>query len=162
MLWLLSSIMWSLSSTLSSRAPSPWACCFVFVNMAPYGSQNFKTLLLHQITFESFFWDFVSVVLTNVLGWIFETLSFWFFRNRFLFLLTWDPMEAKISKYYSPLKSLLNLFNFFLNFLVSSPHKSTVLDFWTFEFPIFNEFLNFPIIPYGGSKNLNYLENEPS
>ncbi len=27
---------------------------FVFVNMGPYGSQNFKTLLLPQITFESF------------------------------------------------------------------------------------------------------------
>ncbi len=27
---------------------------FIFVNMGPYGSQNFKTLLLPQITFESF------------------------------------------------------------------------------------------------------------
>ncbi len=27
---------------------------FVFINMGPYGSQNFKTLLLPQITFESF------------------------------------------------------------------------------------------------------------
>ncbi len=27
---------------------------FVFVNMGPYGSQNFKTLLLPQIIFESF------------------------------------------------------------------------------------------------------------
>ncbi len=27
---------------------------FVFVNMGPYGSQNFKTLILPQISFESF------------------------------------------------------------------------------------------------------------
>ena len=27
---------------------------FVFVNMGPYGRQNFKTLLIPQITFESF------------------------------------------------------------------------------------------------------------
>ncbi len=27
---------------------------FVFINMGPYGSQNFKTLLLPQITFEFF------------------------------------------------------------------------------------------------------------
>ncbi len=26
---------------------------FVFLNMGPYGSQNFKTLLLPQISFES-------------------------------------------------------------------------------------------------------------
>ncbi len=38
-------------------------------------------------------------------------------------------MAAKISKCYSSLKSLLNLFNLFLNFLLSRPHKSTVLDF---------------------------------
>ncbi len=38
-------------------------------------------------------------------------------------------MGAKTSKRYSSLKSLLNLFKFFLNFLLSGPHKSTVLDF---------------------------------
>ncbi len=31
---------------------------------------------------------------------------------------------------------------------------------WNFEFPIFNEFSNFTIVPYGETKNLNYLENE--
>ena len=46
---------------------------FVLVNMGPYGSQNFKTLFLHQIPFESF-----------------QT---------------------------------------FLNFLLSGPHKRTILDF---------------------------------
>ncbi len=69
-------------------------------------------------------------------------------------------MGAKISKRYSSLKSVLNPFNVFLNFLLSGPHKSSVLNFWNFEFTIFNELLNFPILPYGETKNLNYLENE--
>ncbi len=38
-------------------------------------------------------------------------------------------MGAKTSKRYSSLKSLLSLLNLFLNFLLSGPHKSTVLDF---------------------------------
>ncbi len=61
---------------------------FVFVNMGPYGSQNFKTLLLPQISFESFqtfFWNFFSVVLTKVLFWIFEIWSFRFFNEFFIF-----------------------------------------------------------------------------
>ena len=75
-------------------------------------------------------------------------------------MLTWDPMAAKTSTRYSSLKSHLNLFKRFLDFLLSGPHKSTVLDFLNFEFLIFNEFLNFTIVPYGETKNLNYLENE--
>ncbi len=69
-------------------------------------------------------------------------------------------MGAKTLKFYSSLKSLLNRFKLFLNFLLSGPHKSTVLDFWHFKFPMFNKFLNFTIVPYGVTKNLNYLENE--
>ncbi len=38
-------------------------------------------------------------------------------------------MGAKISKRYCSLKSLLNPFKLFLNFLLSGPDKSTVLDF---------------------------------
>ncbi len=38
-------------------------------------------------------------------------------------------MGAKTSKRYSSLKSLLNPFKLFLNFLLSGPDKSTVLDF---------------------------------
>ncbi len=38
-------------------------------------------------------------------------------------------MGAKTSKRYSSHKSLLNLFNLFLNFLLNGPQKSTVLDF---------------------------------
>ncbi len=38
-------------------------------------------------------------------------------------------MGAKTPKRYSSLKSLLNPFKLFLNFLLSGPHKSTV---WIF------------------------------
>ncbi len=69
-------------------------------------------------------------------------------------------MGAKTSKRYSSIKSLLNLFKLFMNFLLSGPHKSTVLIFINFEFLIFNELLNFTNVPYGETKNLNYLENE--
>ncbi len=47
----------------------------------------------------------------------------------FSFSLTWDPMGTKTSKRYSCLKSLLNPFKLVLNFLLSGPHKSTVLNF---------------------------------
>ena len=57
---------------------------YVFVNMGPYWSKNFKTLLLPQI--------------------------------------------------------VLNLFELFLNFLLSGPNKSTILDFLKFRFTIFHDF----------------------
>ena len=38
-------------------------------------------------------------------------------------------MGAKSSKCYFSLKALLNRFKLFLDFLLSGPHKSTVLDF---------------------------------
>ncbi len=68
-------------------------------------------------------------------------------------------MGAKTSK--TPLlpQSRLNLFNLFLNFLLSCPHKTTVLDFEILSL----RFLTFgisPIVPYGETQNLNYLENE--
>ncbi len=51
--------------------------------MRPYGSQNSKTLLLPQITFESFqtFSEFSSRLSSQikVRFWIFESLSFGFF-----------------------------------------------------------------------------------
>ncbi len=174
---------------------------WVFVNMGPYGSQNFKTLLLPQIAFESFqtfflnfrlssrhkstvldfwklefvilydffrfhqhgtlwepklqnvtpasnhfwilanfFWIFFSVVLTKALFGIFEIFSLWFLVNFF-------PLTR-----YSSLKSLLIFSKLFLNVLLSIPHKSTVVDFWNFEFTIFIIFspnLKFSIVPYG-------------
>ena len=41
--------------------------------MGPYGRENFKMLLLPQITFEAFqtFSEISSVVLTKVLFWLF-------------------------------------------------------------------------------------------
>ncbi len=69
-------------------------------------------------------------------------------------------MGAKTSKRYSSLESLSNPFKLFLNFVLSGPHKSSVLDFWNFEIPIFKEFFKFTIVPYGENKNLNYLEKE--
>ena len=51
---------------------------FTFINMGPYGSKNFKTLLLPQINFS---WIFISVVLTNLfLYFFFIFLIFDFFR----------------------------------------------------------------------------------
>ena len=126
-----------------------WRICFVFVNMGPYGSQNFKTPLLPQITFEYFrtFSDFFYQWSSQ--KYCFEFLKFRVFDFSgffFSFSLTWDSMGAKTSKRYSSHKSLLNLFNLFLNFLLNGPQKSTVLDFWNFEFAIFNDFT---IVPYG-------------
>ncbi len=63
---------------------------------------------------------------------IFEILKIEILMIFFLFSLTWDPMGAKISKRYSSIKSVLNPFKLFLNFLRSSPHKSTVLYFLNF------------------------------
>ncbi len=166
--------------------------------MGHYGSQNFKTLLLRQITFESFqtfseissqwssqkycfgflkFWvfDFPGIffaftwdpmgaetpkdysslkslwnylkIFLNILPygphkitvWIFVILRFWFSQFFFSFSLTWYPMRAKTWKSYSSLKSLLNPFTLFQNFLLSGPYTSNVLDLWNFEFMIYND-----------------------
>ncbi len=52
---------------------------FVFVNMGPYGSQNFKTLLLPHITFELFqtFLNFLSQGSSQ--KYFFGFLKFWVF-----------------------------------------------------------------------------------
>ncbi len=90
---------------------------FVFVNMGPYGSQNFKMLLL-QITFESFHFFLLSgPQKSTVLD--FWTLSLWFFTILTFFVsfsLTWNPMGAKTLKCYASLKSLLNFSQRFLIF----------------------------------------------
>ncbi len=56
------------------------------------------------------------------------------FQDFFSFSLTWDLMGAKTSKRYCFFKSRLNPFKLFLNFLLGSPHTSTLLDFCNFEF----------------------------
>ncbi len=62
-IWILSNIFWNFFSVVLTKVLfwifeilSFWffRILFVFVNMGPYGSQNFKMLLLPQITFESF------------------------------------------------------------------------------------------------------------
>ena len=53
---------------------------------------------------------------------------------------------------YSSLKSALNRSKPFLNFLLGGPDKSTVLHFWNFEIPIFNDFFKFTIVPYRETK----------
>ena len=127
---------------------------FFSVTWNPMGAKASKrySSLKSLVNPFKLFWIFLSVVLTKLR---FEFLKFWvlFCQEFFSFSLTWGPTGAKISKRHSSLKSLLDLFNLFLNFLVSGPHKSTILDFWNFEFPIFNDFfLNFTIVPYGKPK----------
>ena len=77
-----------------------------------------------------------------------------FSRFFFSFSLTWDPVGAKTWKRYSSLKSRLNDSKLLMNFLLGGPHKRTVLEFWNFEFAIFNNFLTFKftIVPYGKTK----------
>ncbi len=59
----------------------------------------------------------------------FSNVEFLIFQEFCSFLLTSNPMGAKTSKRYSSLKSLLNPFKLFLNFLFSCPHNSALLDF---------------------------------
>ena len=75
-----------------------------------------------------------------------------FLRIFFIFVSIEPYMGAKTLKRYSSLKSLANLFKLFLNFLLSGPYKSTLFEFWNLDFPIFNEFLNFTIVPMGKPK----------
>ncbi len=92
------------------------------------------------------------------LFFIFEKKNCLNFYEYFSFSLTWDPMGAKTSKRYSSFKSLLNPFNLFLNFLLSGPDKSTVLDFWNFEFLTFQEFCSFSLTwdPMGAKTSKRY------
>ena len=77
--------------------------------------------------FSNLFWNLFSVVLV----WIFEILST-IFHDFVSFSLTWDPMGVNISKRYSSLKLLLNLYNsnLFWNFF-SVVHTKGM--FWIFE-----------------------------
>ena len=125
--------------------------------------------LLSKITARIYLNLFLFVALANILVyttcphffWYFFKMIFEFFYKYFSFPLTWDPMGVKISKRYSSLKLLLNLFKpCFLKFLLSCPHKSTVLDFWNFEFAIFHDFFffSFPLTwdPVGAKSSKSY------
>ncbi len=71
---------------------------FVFVNIGLYGSKNFKTLLLPQITFESFqtFSEISSQLSTlkECFGFL-KFLVYDFSRFFFSFSSTWDPNGSK-------------------------------------------------------------------
>ncbi len=82
---------------------------------------------------RSYCMDFFRILVVASAGPYFQTYFFIFYEY-FSFSLTWDPMGAKISKRYSYLKELLNLFKLFLKFLLRCPHKSTVLDFEILSF----------------------------
>ncbi len=56
-----------------------------------------------------------------------------FLRIFFVFV-NMGPHGSKISKRYSYIKSLLNIFKLFLNFLLSGPHKSFFFFFFFFNF----------------------------
>ncbi len=73
------------------------------------------------------------------------------------FSLTQDPIGLKILKRHSSFKLLLYYSTLLLKFLLSGPHKSSVLNF---EFLIFNGGLKFSIVLYGETKNFHCLENE--
>ncbi len=101
---------------------------FVFVNMGPYGSKNFKTLLLLQITAESFqtFPEFSSQWSSQNYIWDFWNFENWNFNEFYLFSLTWDPMGVKISKRYFSYKLQPRVLKLVLNFPPNVPHKTTV------------------------------------
>ncbi len=129
---------------------------FVSVNMGPYGRQNFKTLLLPQITFESF------QTFSDSSQWSSQKYCFGFwnfecliFREFVSFSLTWDPMGGKTSKCYSSLKSFLNPFKLFSEFSsqwYSQKYCFGLLKFLSFWF--LTNFLISPLYPMGKPKTL--------
>ena len=117
--------------------------------MGPYGSQDFKTLLLLQIAAESFqtFSEFSSQWSTQNYVWDFWNFENWNFNDSFS--LTWETKGAKTSKRYSSLKSVVNPFKLFFDF--SSQWSSQKVLFWIFEILSFrfltNFFFKFTIVP---------------
>ncbi len=104
---------------------------FVFVNMGPYGSENFKKLLFLQKQPKAFnlFLHFLLKGPHKIAFGIVWNFENWNFNYFFSFSLTWDPMRVKISKSYSSYKSQPKAFKFFLNFLPNGPHKTTFVVF---------------------------------
>ncbi len=118
---------------------------FVFVNMGPYGSENFKMLLLLQIADKSFqtFPEFSSQWSSQNHVWDFWNFENWNFNKFYSFSLTWDPMGAKISKRYSSYKSQPKVFKLFLKFLPNGPHKSMFGIFEILKIEILTNFIHF-------------------
>ena len=92
---------------------------FVFLCMAPYGSQNFKTLLPLQIAAESF-------------QTFSECSSQWSTTQWDQMWVKWDPMGVKISNTTPPTNHSQNFSNFsWIVFQVVL--KNYIWDFWNFE-----------------------------
>ncbi len=100
----------------------------------------------------------------------------WFIYEYFSFLLTWDPMGAKISKRYSSYKSQPKVFKLFLNFLPNGPHKTSFgifeilssdfyqfffeicfWDFWNLNIEILTNFILYVNMRPSGSENYKPL-----
>ena len=93
---------------------------FVFFNMGPHGSQNFKTLLFPQITFESF--QTVSEISSQCFSqkYCFGFLKFWVFDfSRFIALLDYVnrvheiaicPSSVVRRPHNGPQKSMFGIF----------------------------------------------------
>ncbi len=83
-------------------------------------------------------------------------------RANFIFSSAWLCQQSSWNRNSSvvcrPSSSLLNPSKPFLKFLLSGPDKSTVLDFWNFEFLIFQEFCSFSLTwdPMGDKTSKRY------
>ena len=91
--------------------------------------------------------------------WNFEFLIF---HILYFVFVNMRPYGRQTS-HYSSLKSLWNYFKLFLHFLLSARHKSTVLDFWKFEFFIFHIFCSAWLCQQSSwNRNLSVLVRRPS
>ncbi len=135
----------------------PWAIP-PDINMGPYGSKHFKTLLL-QIAATCFQTspEFSSQWSSRNCLCDFWNLKIEILTIFFSFSLTWAPLGAKISKRYSCYKSQPNFFKLVLNFPPNVPHKTMFGNFGIFSFrflTFFFENVKFTIVAYGKIKKL--------
>ncbi len=77
--------------------------------------------------------------------------AFSIFHDFFPFSLILDPTLKRYSSLKPVFVPVDLFFKLLLNFLVNDPHKSTVLDFWNFDFTIFHDlfFVFVNMGPYG-------------
>ncbi len=109
--------------------------CFDFVNIGPYGCENFKNDTPPSIGFELFqtlSLNFLSAALTKVFSWIFEILRDYGLMIFFVFL-NIGPYGSESFKCYS-FKSHLICCNLFLDFLLSGHIKLLFCIFEIFSF----------------------------
>ena len=107
---------------------------FIFINIGPYGNENFKTLLILQLWFFlTQFYIFPVTVLTKLAYRNFQISNLKFKKKKRLkFSLKWEPMGVKISKRYSS----YNFDSFstkpFLNIPCNNPYRTSFLEDWNF------------------------------